>query len=78
MKAAMPSIFVNPQFVAVGGLMRYGGTNIEIHYVAGGYVGRILRTPVIQGTNVELCVNLNTAKALGIDVPISKLEVPTR
>jgi ABC-type uncharacterized transport system substrate-binding protein len=78
-KAAMPSIFVNPQFAAVGGLMSYGGTIIETHYLAGDYVGRILKgekpgeLPVIQGTKVELIVNLKTVKALGIDVPISLL-----
>jgi len=55
-KAAMPSIFVNPEFVAVGGLMSYGGNIIETHYLAGSYVGRILKgeksgeLPVIQGT----------------------------
>jgi putative ABC transport system substrate-binding protein len=79
LKAALPSIFVNPQFTALGGLMSYSGTIIETHYLAGGYVGRILKgekpgeLPVIQGTKVELIVNLRTAKALGIDVPISLL-----
>jgi putative ABC transport system substrate-binding protein len=68
-KATMPSIFVNPQFAAVGGSMSYGGTIIKTHYLAGGYVGRILKgekpgeLPVIQSTKVELIVNLKTAKA---------------
>ncbi|SPP97186.1 conserved exported protein of unknown function [Bradyrhizobium vignae] len=43
LKAALPSIFVNPQFTALGGLMSYSGTIIETHYLAGGYVGRIER-----------------------------------
>lgn len=79
MKAALPSVFVNPEFAVVGGLMSYGGTIVETHYLAGGYAGRILKgekpgeLPVIQGTKVELIVNLKTAKALGIDVPISLL-----
>lgn len=79
LKTALPSIFVNPQFAVVGGLMSYSGTIIETHHLAGGYVGRILKgekpgeLPVIQGTKVELIVNLKTAKALGIDVPISLL-----
>lgn len=79
LKAAMPSIFVNPQFAAVGGLMSYSGTIIETHHLAGGYVGRILKgekpgeLPVIQGTKVELIVNLKTAKALGINIPLSLL-----
>lgn len=79
MKAAMPSIFVNPEFTAVGGLMSYGGNIVETHYLAGGYVGRILKgekpgeLPVIQGTKVELIVNLKTARTLGVDFPISLL-----
>lgn len=77
--ATMPSIFINPQFPAEGGLMSYSGPIIETHQLAGGYVGRILKgekpgeLPVIQGTKVELIVNLKTAKALGIDIPLSLL-----
>src|SRR4051812_1840477 len=76
---AMPSIFVNPQFPAEGGLMSYSGTIIETHQLAGGYVGRILKgekpgeLPVVQGTKVELIVNLKTAKSLGIEIPLSLL-----
>lgn len=79
LRNVLPSIFVNPQFAAVGGLMSYSGTIIETHHLAGGYVGRILKgekpggLPVIQGTKVELIVNLKTAKALGIDVPLPLL-----
>jgi putative ABC transport system substrate-binding protein len=79
LNAALPSIFVNPQFASVGGLMSYSGTIIETHHLAGGYVGRILKgekpgdLPVVQGTKLELIVNLKTAKALGIDIPLSLL-----
>lgn len=79
LRNVLPSIFVNPQFAAVGGLMSYSGTIIETHHLAGGYVGRILKgekpggLPVIQGTKVELIVNLKTAKALGIEVPLPLL-----
>jgi ABC-type uncharacterized transport system substrate-binding protein len=72
---AIPAIFVNPQFTAFGGLMSYSGTIIETHHLAGGYVGRILKgekpgdLPVIQGTKVELIINLKTAKALGVTIP---------
>jgi putative tryptophan/tyrosine transport system substrate-binding protein len=80
---AIPAIFVNPQFTTFGGLMSYGGTIIETHHLAGGYVGRILKgerpgdLPVIQGTKVELMVNLKTAKALGVTIPATCLPRPT-
>ncbi len=76
---AIPAIFVNPQFATLGGLMSYSGTIIETHHLAGGYVGRILKgekpgdLPVIEGTKVELIINLKTAKALGLTLPESLL-----
>src|SRR5262249_40361785 len=75
----LPAIVVTPQCATLGGLMSYGGTILETHHLAGGYVGRILKgekpadLPVIQGTKVELIVNLKTAKALGITLPMSLL-----
>lgn len=79
LRHAMPAIFVNPVFAAMGGLMSYGGNIVETHYLAGGYAARILKgekpgdLPVIQGTKVELVVNLKTAKALGLTLPLSLL-----
>jgi putative ABC transport system substrate-binding protein len=76
---SMPAIFVNPQFARLGGLMSYSGTIIETHHLAGGYVGRILKgekpgdLPVIQGTKVELVVNLKTARTLGLTLPLPLL-----
>lgn len=76
---AIPSIFVNPQYTALGGLMSYGGNIIETHRLAGIYVARILKgekpgdLPVMQGTRVELNINLKTAKALGLTLPLSLL-----
>ena len=76
---AMPSIFVNPQYAALGGLMSYGGNIVETHRLAGLYVARILKgekpgdLPVMQGTKVELNVNLKTAKDLGLTLPLSLL-----
>jgi putative ABC transport system substrate-binding protein len=59
--------------------MSYGGDIGESWHLAGVYTGRVLRgekpasLPVQQSTKVELILNLKTAKALGISVPLSLL-----
>jgi putative ABC transport system substrate-binding protein len=59
--------------------MSYGGDTSEAHKQAGIYAGRILRgeklanLPIQQVTKVELIINLKTAKALGISLPLSLL-----
>ncbi len=79
LRHAVPAIYVSTQFAAAGGLMSYGGNIAETHRLAGNYVGRILKgekpadLPVIEGTRVELVVNMRTAKALGVTVPLSLL-----
>jgi putative ABC transport system substrate-binding protein len=75
----VPAIYQNPEFTEAGGLMSYSGNVAEGYRLAGVYVGRILKgakpadLPVQQVTKVELIINLKTAKALGITVPISLL-----
>jgi putative ABC transport system substrate-binding protein len=73
---AVPAVYENREFVAAGGLMSYGGDITDSFHLAGVLTGRILKgekpaeLPVQQATKVELYINLKTAKALGISVPI--------
>ena len=75
----MPMIYVVREWVDVGALMSYGPNLAEPFRVAGTYAGRILRgekpgdLPVQQATRVELIINLKTAKALGLTVPLTLL-----
>jgi putative tryptophan/tyrosine transport system substrate-binding protein len=75
----LPAIYTERPFVDAGGLMRYGINFEEQFRQAGIYVDRILRgTPVgdlsIQfPTKFTLSINLTTARALDIDVPLSLL-----
>jgi putative tryptophan/tyrosine transport system substrate-binding protein len=76
---ALPAIYIAPQWVRAGGLISYGGDNTEAARIAGTYVGRILKgekpadLPVQQVTKMKLAINMKTAKALGLTVPLSVL-----
>jgi putative ABC transport system substrate-binding protein len=73
---AIPAIYQYREFTAAGGLMSYGTSETEYYRLVGTYAGRVLRgdkpadLPVQQSTKVELFLNLKTAKALGITVPL--------
>jgi putative ABC transport system substrate-binding protein len=76
---ALPTIFQYREFAATGGLMSYGNNLTDAYQVVGVYTGRVLKRekpsdlPVQRATKAELIINLATAKALGITVPLSLL-----
>jgi putative ABC transport system substrate-binding protein len=76
---AVPTIYAFREFAVAGGLMSYGGDFAEPYGLLGEYAGRILKgekpanLPVQQATKVELVINLKTAKALGLAIPLPLL-----
>jgi putative tryptophan/tyrosine transport system substrate-binding protein len=73
----LPAMYWDSSFVKIGGLAFYGADRIDIFRRSAGYVDRILRgekagdLPFQQPTKFGLTINLKTAKALGIDVPLT-------
>src|SRR5215472_4043507 len=73
----LPAIYQVPDFVAAGGLMSYGASIRDAYRLVGVYAGKILHgakpadLPVQQSTKLELIINLKTAKALGLTVPLT-------
>jgi putative tryptophan/tyrosine transport system substrate-binding protein len=78
---AIPTVSAYQDFTSAGGLMSYGGGVVASSRQAGVYAGRILRgekpadLPVMQSTKINLIVNLKTAKALGLTIPVGILSI---
>jgi ABC-type uncharacterized transport system substrate-binding protein len=75
MRDRLPAIYPLREFAEVGGLMTYGTSQRDEYRKMGVYVGRILKgakpadLPVEQSTKFEFIINLQTARALGLDIP---------
>jgi putative ABC transport system substrate-binding protein len=73
---AIPTIYASPFYARAGGLISYGTNVDDMDRQAGMYIGKILKgtkpadLPVLQPTKFELLINLRTAKALGLTVPL--------
>jgi putative tryptophan/tyrosine transport system substrate-binding protein len=77
----MPSTYPIRDLVAAGGLMSYGGDIRDMFHQVGVYTGKILKgakpadLPTLQSTRFEFVINIQTARALGIEVPPGLLAI---
>jgi ABC-type uncharacterized transport system substrate-binding protein len=79
LRHAMPTMYPFREYAIAGGLISYGNSFADAHRQVGVYTGHILKgqkpadLPVQQATKVELIINMKTAKALGLTVPLPLL-----
>jgi putative ABC transport system substrate-binding protein len=77
----IPATYTQRGYVAAGGLMSYGTDQVDMARQVGVYTSRILKgakpadLPVLQSTKFEFVINVQTARALGIDVPSGLLSI---
>ena len=75
----IPTIYQSPEAAVAGGLIAYGTDLPAVYHELGIYAGRILKgekpaeLPVQQVTKMQLAINMKTAKALGLTIPLPLL-----
>ncbi|MFL6803623.1 MAG: ABC transporter substrate-binding protein [Xanthobacteraceae bacterium] len=76
LRYGLPAVYQWRDFAVAGGLISYGSDTRDAYRLAGIYTARVLKgekpadLPVQQATKVELYINLNTAKMLGLTIPL--------